>query len=72
MSDEITQFGPDYVLGGTVYDPDLNFRFEVWSRMPDLQTHVVDRVYSTWRRGSRKNVPKKNVRVRVQYLGENQ
>jgi hypothetical protein len=63
-------FGPDFQLGGTLYDEALNFRFEVWARSHPLPDGVLEQVYSTWRRGSRKNVPKKNQTVSVQWIGD--
>jgi hypothetical protein len=63
-------FGPDFVLGGVLHDPDLNFQFEVWSRTAPLPDHVVDRVFATWRRASRKNVPKRGQKIQIQWIGD--
>ncbi len=69
MSDVTSPFGPEFVLGGSLYYPDLKFRFEVWSRTSPLAPQIVDQVYATWRRARRTNAPKKNQTVRIQYLG---
>jgi hypothetical protein len=63
-------FGPDFVLGGVVADAKINFRFEVWARWSPLPAQVVQQVFLTWRRAHRKNVPKRNKTIQVQWLGD--
>jgi hypothetical protein len=63
-------FGPGFVLGGTFHDPALKFRFEVWSRHPNLPRIVVKRIFNQWMgnrpKGERQ---KKFPTVRVPYYG---
>ena len=67
---EVRAFGPGFVLGGAIHVSDLNFRFEAWSKTGPISPQLVDRIYATWRRASRKNAPRKNQTVRVRYLGD--
>jgi len=67
---EKTPFGPGFVCSGTLYDRKLNFRFEVWSEQKRLPKSVLEELYRIWRAESRKNRPKKNARIRLQYFGQ--
>jgi hypothetical protein len=70
MSEGHPIFGPEFSLGATLHDSDLNFSFQVWTRGISLSQQEAEKIFVTWRRQSRKNKPVRNQVVAIQWIGD--
>ena len=58
-------FGPPYnVLGGAFVDPEINFRFEVWSARA-LSDFEMQQAFHSWKMNQKKKVSLKNKTLRL-------
>lgn len=65
MKNISSPFGPPYdVLGGVFEDPDIRFRFEIWSSRR-LRPDEMDSAYTAWRRSLRRRTVIKGKTIRI-------